>query len=221
MFRTLALTITLAALPAIGHTANLTFNSEGSFASAAGSTLVESFETATPSVRTAGVPVVTDLLTVSSPLTPLGVQSAANEPSDGFGAFATDGTRYLSAYRPDRPIGTLRFDLDAPALAFGFNLTDIEVTGSTISLSTDAGAFLGGVTLETVSSNFANGSVRFFGITQDVAFSTVFITLTGVDEAVGIDNIHIAPAPVPLPAPALLLGTALVALAAGRRRKQG
>ena len=42
-----------------------------------------------------------------------------------------------------------------------FNLTDIEVTGSTISLSTDAGAFLGGVTLETVSSNFANGSVRF------------------------------------------------------------
>jgi hypothetical protein len=219
MFRQLALAMSLAAVPALGHAANLTFDDASAFASAAGTLLVESFETATPSVRIAGVPVITSLLAVSSSVTPIGVQSGANAPSDGFGAFATDGVQYLSAYREGLGIGTLRFDLAAPTRAFGFDLTDIEVTGGLIGLKTDIGGFEGGVLLETVSGNVNNASRRFFGITQDDPFSTVFVTITGIDDAVGIDNIRIAA--VPLPAPALLLGAGVAALAAARRRKQG
>lgn len=218
MLRPLTLALTLAAVPAISNAANLTYTSAGTFAAAAGSTVVESFEASAASVRIAGVPIVTSLLTVSSPATPLGVQSGPNAPSDGFGSAATDGTQYLSIYRANQPIGTLQFSFVAPALAFGFDLTDIEVLGSSISLRTDAGAFAGGVTLETVNSNIANGSLRFFGVTQDQAFSTVFITITGNDEAAGIDNIRIATAPVPLPTPGLLLGGGLLALAARRRK---
>lgn len=218
MFRTLALTLTLAALPAVGNAANLTFTNAGAFATAAGATTVESFETSAASARAVG-PIVTPLLTVSSPLTPLGVQDGANSPSDGFGSFATDGTHYLSAYRPNQPVGTLTFTLAAPALAFGFDLTDIETGGSHISIATDIGGFAGGVILETVAGNTGNGSLRFFGITQDQAFSTVFLTIDGFDEAVGIDNVRVAPAPVPLPAPALLLGAGVAALVTRRRQR--
>ena len=218
MFRLLSLALSLAALPVVSNAANLTYTSAGTFAAAAGSTVVESFESSVPGARVAGVLIVTPLLAISSQLTPLGVQSGPNAPSDGFGAFATDGAQYLSAYRIDQPIGTLRFDLAAPALAFGFDLTDIEVQGSSIGLRTDTGAFVDGVILETVSSNTANGSLRFFGVTQDQAFSTVFIIITGRDEAAGMDNIRIAAAPVPLPTSAWLLGGGLLALVARRRK---
>ncbi|MBK8959769.1 MAG: VPLPA-CTERM sorting domain-containing protein [Proteobacteria bacterium] len=218
MFRRLALTLTLASLPAVSSAANLSFTSATDFATAAGSTVLESFEASAPGVR-AVAPIVTPLLTVSSPSTPMGVQSAANVPSDGFGSFATDGTQYLSVYRANQPVGTLTFSLAGPATAFGFDLTDIEVLGGHISLSTDVGAFAGGITLETVGSNANNGSLRFFGITQDQAFSTVFLTIDGLDDAAGIDNIRVAA--VPLPAPAWLLGAGLVALATRGRRQRG
>lgn len=217
MLRPLALALCLASLPVVGSAANLTFTNAGAFAGAAGSVTVESFETLPGSARTAGVPVVTPVLTVSSPSAPLGVQDGPNTPSDGFGAVATDGTHYVSIYRPNEPPGTLTITLAAPARAFGFDLVDVEVLGSHISLSTDAGAFAGGVILETVAGNIGTGSLRFFGITQDQAFSKVFLTIDGLDDAVGLDNIRVAP--VPLPAPALLLGAGLAALAARRRRQ--
>lgn len=209
----------LAALPAITLASNLTFTSEAAFDAAAGATVLESFESLTAQVRATGTPVVTSLFTLSSPAAGLGVLNGPTSPQDGFGAFATDGVNYVSAYRPNEPLGTLTFDLTASALAFGLDLTDIEVTGSQIRISTDVGFFAGGVTLETVSANNANGSLRFFGITQDQAFSRVFLTITGNDEAAGLDSIKVAPAPVPLPAPALLLGSGLAALGLRRRRR--
>jgi len=216
----LALGSALAVLPAVTLASNLTFTSEAAFDAAAGATVLESFETLTTRVRTTATPIVTPLFSLSSPLAGLGVLDGPLSPQDGFGAFATDGVKYVSAYRANQPLGTLTFDLSAPALAFGFDLTDIEVSGALISISTDTGFFSGGVTLETVSSNNANGSLRFFGFTQDLAFSRVSLTITGFDEAVGLDAVKIAAAPVPLPTTALVLGSGLVALGSLRRRRQ-
>lgn len=216
MLRPLVLALGLAALPPASSAANATFTTAGTFAAAVSSTQVEGFETTAAHTRQV-LPIVTPLLTVSSSATPLGVQSGADTPDIGFGSSATQGTHYLSAYLPGLPVGSLRFALAAPALAFGFDLIDIEVPGSVISLRTDTGAFAGGVSLETVATNFANGSRRFFGISQDQAFSQVFITIDGADDAVGIDNIQIAAVPVPMSA--ALLFTGLLVLVARRRHR--
>jgi hypothetical protein len=207
----LACSTVCAALPSVAAAADALFSTEASFVAAAGSTLLESFETVAPVLR-GNAPVVAPLLTLTALTAPLGVQSAANTPNDGFGATATDGTRYVTVYRPNQPQGTLRFDLASPSTVFGFNIMDVGETNGSLSIRTNSGAFSSDTVLAAYPPTFGNGNVQFFGLTQTLAFTQVFITVTGNDDAFGIDKVLVNAVPVPEPATALLLLGGLVAL---------
>lgn len=205
----------LLALPQAAHAANATFNTEASFLAAAGSTQLESFETLAPSLRS-NATVVAPLFSLTGLTAPIGVQSAADSPNDGYGATATDGTHYVTVYLPNQPQGTLRFDLVSPSTVFGFNIVDVGEISGTLSLSTNSGAFTSDQILATYPPTFGNGNVQYFGLTQDQPFTQVFLTVTGLDDAFGIDKVSVSA--VPEPTSALLLLSGLVAL---RRRKKG
>jgi hypothetical protein len=195
--------------------ADSTFNTESSFVAAAGAALIESFETTAPRLR-GTAPVATPRFTVSGGATPIGVQNGADSPDPGFGALATDGQRYLSVYLPNQPQGTLQFDLTQPATSFGFNITDVGEATGVITLRTDAGAYIGGINLASFPPTFGNGNVQFFGLTQTLPFTKVFLTVTGLDDAYGLDKIYTTA--VPEPASAWLLVLGLTALLTKRRR---
>jgi PEP-CTERM motif len=209
------------AMPGLVQAANATFVTEGSFAAAAGAFSIESFEATAARVRSTSA-LVTPLLTVTGGTAPIGVQSGVNNPEEAFGAVATDGVRFISVYLPNQPQGTLVFDLAAPTTAFGFNITDVGETSGAISLRTDTGAYAGGINLATFPPSFGNGNVQFYGLTQDLAFSRVFLTLTGVDDAYGLDKIYVSSVTaVPEPAAVMLMGLGLAAVVLKARRKRG
>ena len=208
----------LLSLSGLAHAANTTFTNEGSFVAAAGSTVVESFEALAGRSRVLS-PVVTPLLTATPGTAPLGVQTAPDTPDNGFGAAATDGTHYLSIYLPNAAQGTLRFDLGSPSKVFGFNIIDVGEATGTVTLRTNAGAFAGGVTLLSFPPTFGNGAVFFIGLTQDIAFTTVFLDVSGLDDAYGIDKVYIQAVPETASAWSLLAGLAALGLRARRRHR--
>jgi hypothetical protein len=195
--------------------ADSVFTNEGSFAAAAGAAAIESFETTAPRLRSTA-PLVTSRFTLTGGATPIGVQSGVDNPEPAFGASATDGLRFVSVYLPNQPQGTLVFDLLTPAKAFGFNITDVGEASGVVTLRTDAGAYAAGINVGTYPPTFGNGNVQFFGLTQDVAFTRVFLTVTGLDDAYGLDKIYITA--VPEPTTALLMGLGAAALWMRRRR---
>ena len=99
---------------------------------------------------------------------------------------------------------------DSPGSGFGSVATD-----GTLSFVTDTGDAAGGITAFTFPPNFNNGNVLFFGFTQTDAFTQVFLTVTGLDDAFGIDKVYMVAEPAGL---ALLLA-GLAALAARSRRR--
>jgi hypothetical protein len=219
VFRLPALGVHLAALLACAAassawSANSVFTTEGSFVAAAGAASIEGFETTAPRVRSTA-PLTTSLFTLTGGATPLGVQSGVDNPEPAFGAVATDGVRFVSVYLPNQPQGTLVFDLLSPARAFGFNISDVGEATGVITLRTDTGAYATGINVASYPPTFANGNVQFFGLTQDQPFTRVFLTVTGLDDAYGLDKIYITA--VPEPAAAVLLVMGLAALATRRR----
>lgn len=213
---TAALLTAALAWPLAARAGDASFSDEAAFAAAAGPMRVESFEALAASARGLA-PVVAPWFTASSVDAPIGVQDGPDSPQPGYGAQATQGSHYLSVYLPNLPQGTLRFDLATPATAFAFDLVDVGETAGTVHLRTDAGAYAAGLTLATLAGDLAdNGRVRFFGITQTTPFSSVFLTVDGIDEAYGVDRVQLSA--VPEPAQALLWLGGLAALAMRHRR---
>ncbi len=194
-----------------------TFQDETQFLAAANGVTVESFEQLAARTRS------TDPVTVASfTVTPspglLGVQDGANSPEDGHGAFATDGTKYLFTYRENQAAGTLRFDLSAPATAFGFDFTDLGETAGLFTLTTNAGESLTPQTALEAPPLRANGNQAFFGIVQSTPFTQVFLTSTGIDDSYGIDKVSVHPTPAPASLLTGLLGAVPGATLLLRRR---
>jgi hypothetical protein len=199
------------------HAADTTFSSEAGFVAAAGATLIESFESLAGTARGLA-PIAAPLLTVTTTSTPIGVQTGPDAPNSGFGAAATDGTHYVSVYLPNVSQGTIRIDLASPGKVFGFNIMDIGEVAGTLVLRTDVGAFAAGVTLATYAGGSPSGTVFFYGLTQNTAFSSVFITVNGLDEAYGLDKVYVGA--VPEPHAALLMGAGALALVLTRRARR-
>lgn len=212
----------LFAMPGLAHAANATFSAENSFVAAAGAATIESFESTAARLRSTA-PLATSLFSLSGGSTPIGVQSGLNNPEEAFGAVATDGLRFVSVYLPNQPQGTLVFDLTSSATAFGFNITDAGETSGVITLRTDIGAYANGITVATFPPGLGNGNILFYGLTQDQPFSRVFLTVTGNDEAYGLDKIYVTSAvvtAVPEPSTVLLMAAGFCVLAAKRRHQK-
>jgi len=212
-----ALLLTLAIVPGMAQAGDGSFTNEAAFATAAGSTVMESFEALAAQARSL-TSVVAPGFTVSTSGTPIGLQVGADSPLPGFGAAATDGSHYLSAYLAGLPQGTIRFTLAAPTTAFGFNLMDVGEVAGTVALQTNTGAYAAGVTLVNSSGASPSGSVLFVGITQATPFSTVDLTITGIDEAYGVDRVFLSAVPEPTSVTLLVCGLLGMAGLSTRRR---
>jgi PEP-CTERM motif len=200
----------------------VTYTNETAFVSGTGSTTFESFETLPGSSRTPGASVVAPLVSVTSLTAPMGVNTGPATPDDAFGAVATDGSHFLSVYAPNLSPGTIRFDFASPTNAFGLNLTDLFEAAGSLVLRTNVGEFSSGVTVFNSTGGLANSNVLFFGLSQDVAFTQLFLTVQGgIDEAFGIDKVYVsAPAAIPEPSSALLLMAGLAAWGGLRSRQR-
>jgi hypothetical protein len=211
----------LTALALLGataaHAADSAFHDEAAFLLGAGSVAFESFETLAARSRSLD-PIVTARFTIRTGGAPIGVQSGADTPDPGFGAAAVDGSHYVSVYLPGQPQGSIRFDLAAPSRAFGLYLADAGEAAGQITFQTNAGAFTTTLVVGEAPPLLPNGNVRFIGFTQDQAFTQVTLTVTGLDDAYGVDKVYVSA--VPEPASAALLGLGLAGIAARRSRRR-
>jgi hypothetical protein len=196
--------------------ADQTFTAQGQFEAAAGPLALESFESLAASTRSINT-VVAPLFTVTPTDTLISVQSSATTPEDGFGSYPVLGSQYLFNYNPNQPSGTLKFTFSAPTTAFGFVMTDVGEATGIVSLRTNAGAFTTDQVLATYPPLQGNGASFFFGLTQNTAFTEAYVTVTGVDEAYGIDAVRVTAVPEPVQAALLLAGLGLVGAIARRR----
>ena len=225
--RTAILTALGASLLALGTPASATFaigpsvyEDEASFTSANPGLGFESFELVAGRPRS-GSAVVTGGFTVTpvgSAL--LGVQTSATAPEDGFGSGATHGNRYLFSYLANQPTGSLRFDFTTPTLSFGLNLTDIGEAAGEIQMQTDTSGSSEPLVVRGFGGNdlLPNGSVLFIGLTQDMPFTSVTLTITGNDEAYGLDKVYVQSVPEPGEWAMMLAGLVPLAVMARRRR---
>ena len=134
-------------------------------------------------------PIVSPLFTISPVLAPVEIRST---PSGGH--FATDGVRYLSP--GSNTVSTeLVFELASPATGFGLSVTDFGEFGTgDLTFQTDTGALAN--ELVVASTPQSNGSLIFFGFTQEIEFSRVTVRATTVPDGIGIDGVHIVPAAI-------------------------
>jgi len=213
----LILSAALATLAAPALASDATYATESAFLAGAGSLVVESFESLAGSSRGLA-PIVTPGFTISTAGAPIGVQTAADAPDAGFGGAATDGTHWVSVYLPNLAQGSITLSFASPTTAFGVKLIDIGETSGNVVLSTNTGAYAGGVTLLNFPPTLANGAVSFVGLTQSTPFTRITISVSGIDEAYGLDQVRISAVPEPASALALLAGLAGMAAVVRRRR---
>lgn len=185
--------------PSAAWAAPVSYSDEATFLGAVGPTSFESFEDLTATNTFDVVPVVVPDFTVTSS----GSLGVFDTPT--FGMFATDGTQYVATEL------VTRIAFAQPAFAFGLTITDFETGFPPIEFELSTG--------ETFNPAFvsADQSVNFFGVSSDVAFAWIDITV-GPDDSIGLDEAYTAntEGQVPEPGLSLLLGAGLAALALRR-----
>lgn len=201
------------------------YTDAGDFLSATGISGFESFESQSARARGTAAVVASAFSITPLGLAQLGVQDGPDSPEPGYGAQATHGTHYLLSYLPPEPgtgtlraPGTLRFDFQAPVTAFGIRLVDLGEASGEVQVKTDAGALSGGETVLSFAGGLGSGNRSFVGVVQGSAFRSLSLTVTGLDEAYGLDQAYVLS--VPEPQQALLMAAGLVPLLAAARRRR-
>ena len=204
---------------------SVVYTDAASFLSDTGITGFESFESLAGAPRGSSAVGVAAFSIQPVGLAQLGVQTGPSTPNEGYGSQATHGTQYLLSYLPPDPDtgayrapGTLRFDFKTPVTAFGIHLIDLGETVGQVVVQTDQGGLSGGQTVLNFSGNLNNGSVSFFGVTQAQAFRSLSLTVTGLDEAYGLDQAYVLSVPEPQQAVLMAAGLLPLLIAARRRR---
>lgn len=197
------------------------YEDEAAFRSAHPGLGFESFESVAGRPRSGNAVTAGGLTVTPDGNALLGVQTGSLSPEDGFGSGATHGSRYLFSYLANQPTGTLRFDFTTPTRAFGLNLTDIGEVAGEIQLQTDTSGLLEPLVVRSFDSGnlLPNGSVLFIGLSQDIPFSSVTLTITGNDDAYGLDKVYVQSVPEPGEWAMMLAGLVPLAVMARRRRR--
>jgi hypothetical protein len=176
-------------VPASTDVPTQSFNSELDFLRLISVASFESFE-AFADRPPSNDPIVSTLFTISPTLAPVEIRSTPNG-----GHFATEGVRYISP--GSNTVSTeLVFELESPATGFGLSVTDFGEFGvGDLTFQTDTGALAN--ELVVASTPQSDGSLIFFGFTQEVEFSRVTVRATTVPDGIGVDGIYVVPAAVP------------------------
>ena len=112
------------------------------------------------------------------------------------GVMATDGDKYVR--NTDGLAMTITFN--NPQTAFGVNIIDWGDNGSgTLTFSDNIGH-----TFQIASGAQPNGTIFFFGITTNQAFTEVTLNQTLISDSWAVDEVYYEPVPVP---GAIILGS--------------
>lgn len=179
----------------------VTYDNEVDFLQAASSLYMESFETlpVDSGVRQHSTLTLSDF-TVAEQANSLSVHDVPN-----LGNIATDGTHYVRD--TDGMAMTLTFN--NPQSVFGINIIDWGDNGSgTLTFSNNVSDVY-----QIASGAQPSGTIFFFGIIADIAFTEVSLNQTLPGDSWSVDEVYYD---VPEPATLLLLGCGVVML----RRKE-
>ncbi|MEO1659009.1 MAG: VPLPA-CTERM sorting domain-containing protein [Pseudomonadota bacterium] len=192
--------------------ATTTYTSEAAFLADTGALTLENFNSFTDEPIFANSSLATpsgvSLITAGTPLNnPL--RNAINQPATSAGV---DGTAHANVvlnssddvFTITLPTAVNAFGASFAALNDLERRTDLVVNGESIIMPVLSGGT----------------SISFFGVTSDVAFTSVSFILVGRTDGFLVDNVYFGEVdPVPVPAAGLLMAGAFAGLAGLRRRK--
>ena len=205
----------LATIPCMAYATTAIYTNEANFLSAAGATIIESFEPDIVLYQT--TPITTSNLVVST--TPIlgGTSSFLRIDGGTIGEiYPIDGIRTLIAGSGTEDPFSLTFDLLSPTSSVGFWVTDFGDGGAgDLSFTNNVGDIY-----TIASSPLENGNALFFGVVNDTSSFTSFsLVKTTTDDGFGVDKIFLSQATVPIPSAVWLFGSGLISLIGFARRK--